>query len=277
MKGSKTPNNRDSEWRRGRSVAPSRSSSPPRRGEFDIPPSKLNSRRASRVPVRQHSYDDDVKNSSMGNVSTIEPGLGIPSPMPRRASAYDVFAPGILAQAAQAATKNVPPDRISSRRSSFRVPPPDELIQSDTIQSPDKGSATLGVDDSERRTRRRGSQLPDISALQNRSANPLQLPAPSYQAPTLEDLEAPRRQTSMDGEAIKIVIHDVDSGQACASKRRVVLRRDPSDKAHRTRGFGMRVVGGKTGADGRLFAYIVWTVPGGPAEKAGLLQGDKNN
>lgn len=37
----------------------------------------------------------------------------------------------------------------------------------------------------------------------------------------------------------------------------------------------MRVVGGKTGADGRLFAYIVWTVPGGPAEKAGLQQGDK--
>lgn len=41
------------------------------------------------------------------------------------------------------------------------------------------------------------------------------------------------------------------------------------------RGFGMRVVGGKTGADGRLFAYIVWTVPGGPAEKGGLQQGDK--
>lgn len=37
----------------------------------------------------------------------------------------------------------------------------------------------------------------------------------------------------------------------------------------------MRVVGGKTGADGRLFAYIVWTVPGGPAEKYGLQQGDK--
>ncbi|XP_055690585.1 regulating synaptic membrane exocytosis protein 1 [Lutzomyia longipalpis] len=275
LKGSKTPN-RDNEWRRGRSVAPSRSSSPPRRdSQFDIPPSKLNSRRASRVPVRQHSYDDDVKNSSMGNVSTIDPGLGIPSPMPRRASAYDVFAPGILAQAAQVATKNVPPDRISSRRSSFRVPPPDELTQSDSIQSPDKGGATLGIDDSERRTRRRGSQLPDISALQNRSANPMVIPPPSYQTPTLEDLEAPRRQTSLDGEAIKIVIHDVDSGQGCASKRRVVLRRDPSDKAHRTRGFGMRVVGGKTGADGRLFAYIVWTVPGGPAEKAGLLQGDK--
>lgn len=129
--------------------------------------------------MKQHSYDDEVKNSSMGNVSTIDPGLGIPSPMPRRldtylaiksdgnfqiilhlsrASAYDVFAPGILAQAAQVATKNVPPDRISSRRSSFRVPPPDELTQSDSIQSPDKGNATLGIDD-ERRTRRRGSQL----------------------------------------------------------------------------------------------------------------------
>jgi hypothetical protein len=37
----------------------------------------------------------------------------------------------------------------------------------------------------------------------------------------------------------------------------------------------MRVVGGKMGPDGRLFAYIVWTVPGGPAEKGGLQQGDK--
>lgn len=37
----------------------------------------------------------------------------------------------------------------------------------------------------------------------------------------------------------------------------------------------MRVVGGKVGPDGRLFAYIVWTVPGGPAEKGGLQQGDK--
>lgn len=56
-----------------------------------------------------------------------------------------------------------------------------------------------------------------------------------YHAPALEDLEAPRRQTSLDGEAIKIVIHDVDSGPICASKRRVVLRRDPTDKAHRSK------------------------------------------
>lgn len=53
--------------------------------------------------------------------------------------------------------------------------------------------------------------------------------------PALEDLEAPKRQTSLDGEAIKIVIHDVDSGQlTTASKRRVILRRDPNEKAHRS-------------------------------------------
>jgi hypothetical protein len=50
----------------------------------------------------------------------------------------------------------------------------------------------------------------------------------------LEDLEAPKRQTSLDGEAIKIVIHDVDSGHTTASKRRVILRRDPNEKAHRS-------------------------------------------
>lgn len=39
----------------------------------------------------------------------------------------------------------------------------------------------------------------------------------------------------------------------------------------------MRVVGGKIGPDGQMFASIVWTVPGGPAEKSGLQQGDKVN
>lgn len=102
----------------------------------------------------------------------------------------------------------------------------------------------------------------------------------------MEDLEAPKRQASLDGEAIKIVIHDFDSGPQCATKRRIVIRRDPNDKGHRSeynipkkieatcpmlhlfsshsaaRGFGMRVVGGKTGADGKLFACVVWTVPG---------------
>lgn len=78
---------------------------------------------------------------------------------------------------------------------------------------------------------------PDIAALRDRGALPTSInltPTP-FQPPALEDLEAPRRQTSMDGESIKIVIHDVDSGPICASKRRVVLRRDPTDKAHRSK------------------------------------------
>lgn len=37
----------------------------------------------------------------------------------------------------------------------------------------------------------------------------------------------------------------------------------------------MRVVGGKPDASGRREALIVWTVPGGPADLAGLQQGDK--
>lgn len=37
----------------------------------------------------------------------------------------------------------------------------------------------------------------------------------------------------------------------------------------------MRVVGGKPDASGRREAIIVWTVPGGPADMAGLTQGDK--
>ncbi|XP_053989801.1 rab-3-interacting molecule unc-10-like, partial [Hylaeus volcanicus] len=40
-------------------------------------------------------------------------------------------------------------------------------------------------------------------------------------------------------------------------------------------GFGLRVVGGKTGADGHTFAYVMWTVPDGPAAKAGILRNDK--
>ncbi|XP_064546114.1 regulating synaptic membrane exocytosis protein 1 isoform X4 [Drosophila montana] len=289
----------------GRSMAPSRSNSPPRGSElepaFGAPLSRMQSRRGSRVS-RQHSYDDDVKTGGVGGsmggggpalgVGADGAGLGIPT-MPRRKSAYDVFAPGLMQGAATAATQQqrspcdggggiMPSVQLpGSRRPSFRVPHPSEDMQNDESPgSPDKGSPVLTVDD-DRRMRRRGSQLPDIAALQNRGALPTGLtcaiPAPmaSFTGPNLEDLEAPRRQTSMDGEAIRIVIHDVDSGPICASKRRIVLRRDPTDKAHRTRGFGMRVVGGKTGTDGRLFAYIVWTVPGGPAEKNGLQQGDK--
>lgn len=69
---------------------------------------------------------------------------------------------------------------------------------------------------------------PDIAGLRT-----IQTPRPT---PALEDLEAaPRRQGSVDAEAIRIVIHDVDSGPASASQKRVILRRDPTDKAHRSK------------------------------------------
>lgn len=45
---------------------------------------------------------------------------------------------------------------------------------------------------------------------------------------------------------------------------------------YKARGFGMRVVGGKIGEDGRLFAYVVWTVPDGPAEQNGIVKGNTN-
>lgn len=37
----------------------------------------------------------------------------------------------------------------------------------------------------------------------------------------------------------------------------------------------MRVVGGKPDVTGRREAIVVWTVPGGPADIAGIQQGDK--
>ncbi len=157
-----------------------------------------------------------------------------------------------MAAAAQAAQAGGAPQ---SRRASFRIAATDDMPQNDNSPSPDNGSPVQLMIEEDRRMRRRGSQLlvcyfmfdshnhlffmffrPDIAALRDRGALPTSInltPTP-FQPPALEDLEAPRRQTSMDGEAIKIVIHDVDSGPICASKRRVVLRRDPTDKAHRS-------------------------------------------
>lgn len=159
--GAKTPGGSDSEWRKGgRSAAQSRSNSPPRRSDFDAP-SRAGSRRPSRSMARQHSYDDDIKSGSNAQSSgNPDLGLGIPSPMPRRASAYDVFAPGVLAQVAQtaAATTSASPSGSMPRRSSFRVPPPDDSPTKDCSPSSDVGSPVLTVAE-EPRTRRRGSQL----------------------------------------------------------------------------------------------------------------------
>ncbi|CAH1169580.1 unnamed protein product, partial [Phaedon cochleariae] len=87
--GAKTP---DPDWSRrgGRSQACSRQNSPPRDA-----PTAPRSRRASRV-ARQHSYDDEVKAALQNPGSTTDNGLALPAPMPRRASAYDVFSvPGL--------------------------------------------------------------------------------------------------------------------------------------------------------------------------------------
>lgn len=80
LKGAKTPCGDG--WNQGRSAAPSRSSSPPRHGDFDATPSRMGSRRQSRV-ARQHSYDDDIKVSGPTGNGGPDLGLGLPS-IPRR-------------------------------------------------------------------------------------------------------------------------------------------------------------------------------------------------
>ncbi|CAG4950417.1 unnamed protein product [Colias eurytheme] len=208
-------------------------------------PSTVSPRRRSVRSPRQHSCDEEQK--------AHQPVLAAPPPMSRRASAVDVVAAG-------------------SRRGSYR---PDTDVTDTAPQI-----SGLSVDE-ERPIRRRGSQLPDIAALQQRTGALSAMAALASR--TSEQSEAAAasasaaaaaaaaRQMSVDAEAIKIVIHDVDD----RTPRRVTLRRDPNDKGHRSRGFGMRVVGGKPDASGRREAVIVWTVPGGPADLAGLQQGDK--
>ncbi|CAG9087799.1 unnamed protein product [Plutella xylostella] len=200
-------------------------------------------RRSMRMP-RQRSCDEDKPDAPPAA------GLGAPA-ISRRASAVDVLGGG----------------GGGSRRPSYRAP--------DDAADAAPQIAGLSVDE-DRPIRRRGSQLPDIAALQQRTSA---LGAMSGLAPRGSDASsepsaasiAAARQMSVDAEAIKIVIHDVDD----RNPRRVTLRRDPNDKGHRSRGFGMRVVGGKPDASGRREAVIVWTVPGGPADLAGLQQGDK--
>ncbi|XP_076380008.1 regulating synaptic membrane exocytosis protein fife isoform X2 [Megalopta genalis] len=165
----------------------------------------------------------------------------------------------------------------------------------------------IRLPDLERRNRRKGSQLPDINAIKAlASAVPgaVKVPPPVVNRVAAEDRELTRQGSLVDGESIKIVIHHADNdiggsaggvavgggavggvavgGGAVGgvvpwvnAKRRIKLRKNAAlDKGHRTSGFGLRVVG-KTGADGRTYAYVMWVVPDGPAAKAGVQRGNK--
>ncbi|KAJ9589583.1 hypothetical protein L9F63_017221, partial [Diploptera punctata] len=124
------------------------------------------SRRMSRV-TRQHSYDDELKNASGGGVA-VSRNLCLPVQLPRRASAYDVYAArsGDPAQFEIQELEHNPSDVLdgvsptgiptSSRRPSFRAGKPPGLYDFDNTDTGDQSG--LAVDE-DRRTRRRGSQL----------------------------------------------------------------------------------------------------------------------
>lgn len=99
-----------------------------------------------------------------------------------------------------------------------------------------------------------------------------------------------RQGSSTDGEAIKIVIDDVDSSntikdnkstteQLNEQRTRIVrLRRDPQDRGYQTRGFGLRIVGGcscaRGNSPGNLRARVARITPGSGADFAGIRRGD---
>lgn len=95
---------------------------------------------------------------------------------------------------------------------------------------------------------------------------------------TLQGKPTERRASAPEGENIRIVIDDVDSGLQAGEvqeprQRRLILQRDKSDTSCRTRGFGMRLMGGKRGHDGRLYAVVSWVLLGSSADIAGLQKG----
>lgn len=75
----------------------------------------------------------------------------------------------------------------------------------------------------------RTGALNAMAALTSRTSDTLTEPAAALSAATAAAISAAARQMSVDAEAIKIVIHDVDD----QTPRRVSLRRDPNDKGHR--------------------------------------------
>ncbi|XP_058793758.1 regulating synaptic membrane exocytosis protein 1 isoform X2 [Phymastichus coffea] len=245
-------------------------------------------RRPSRV-TRQHSYDDEIKTATAAAVAAA-PGhsshpaaevaaLGLPVRLARRKSDIAIYStggpPGLAAivpsqhrasVSAQGTRESDVAPVSTSRRPSMRVSAAPLLA--DETSAPDVNQI---IPPEDLKLKRRGSILPKIPT----TVRPSVVPGPITRVP-VDDRELPRQGSIADGEAIKIVIHDVDCDMLPKTKRKVILRKDVVvEKGYRTKSFGMRVVGGKVGSDNRFYAVVVWTVSGGPAEKAGLQKGDK--
>lgn len=75
----------------------------------------------------------------------------------------------------------------------------------------------------------RTGALGAMAALTSRGSDSSDASSASSIAAAAAAAAAAARQMSVDAEAIKIVIHDVDD----RTPRRVSLRRDPNDKGHR--------------------------------------------
>jgi len=101
-----------------------------------------------------------------------------------------------------------------------------------------------------------------------------------------------RRASAPEGQNITIVVDDMDNSMRVSSGgkqsrtvygksgelfERLVLCRDDSldPSTNLARGFGLHVIGGKIDEQGKLQACVMWTLPGGPADKVGLKRGDK--
>ncbi|KAL4235963.1 FYVE-type zinc finger [Mactra antiquata] len=82
-----------------------------------------------------------------------------------------------------------------------------------------------------------------------------------------------RRMTLPSGLDIE---YNTSTGDKYLSRaRRVILHRNENDNSMRTRGLGMRVVGGKRRHDGNLGSFVSMVTKGSPADKQGILEGDE--
>ncbi|XP_064606710.1 regulating synaptic membrane exocytosis protein 2-like isoform X2 [Liolophura sinensis] len=84
-----------------------------------------------------------------------------------------------------------------------------------------------------------------------------------------------RRVTLSECENITINSSGEQNRFHPSSPHPVIIHRDKKDASYRTGGLGMRIVGGKSMADGSVGAYVTHVIKGGPADaQAGIRVGD---